>query len=122
MLLGTNVAAWARNCQVPITFQQLLIGVPQKELVAALAVLKEITGTAIWARMFGAEEVALEHYVPFQLGTVLQASLQMAEAAILTFMEEDPKLDFTENAQGHFGAFFEKDEKNKRGKCGPYAA
>ena len=95
---------------------------PPKELEAALAVLKEITGTTIWARIFGADEVVLEHYVPFQLGTVLQASLQMAETAIVAFMKEDSKLDATEKAQGHFGAFFEKDEKNKRGKSGPYAA
>ena len=122
VLLGTNVASWARNGQVPITFQQLLVGVPQEELAAALAVLKQITGTPIWERMFGGDEVALEHFVPFQLGTVLQASLQMAEAAILKFMKDEPKLDVTASSQGHFGAFFEKDVTNKRAKSGPYAA
>ena len=106
---------------MPITFQQLLVGVPKEELAAALTVLKKITGTPIWERMFGGDEVALGHYVPFQLGTVRQASLQMAETAILKFMKDDPKFDVTESAQGHFGAFFEKDEKNKRGKSGPYA-
>ena len=120
--LGSNVAAWARNGQVPLTFKELLVGVPPEELAAALSVLKELTGHTIWLRMFGADnDVALEHYVPFQLGSVLLASLQMAEVAIAAFIKADAKLDVGEKAQGQFGAFFERDQKHRSEKSGPYA-
>ena len=121
--LGSNVAAWARNGQVPLTFKELLVGVPPEELSAALVVLKELTGHTIWLRMFGAEsDVAPEHYVPFQLGSVLLASLQMAEVAIAGFIKADAKLDVAEKAQSQFGAFFERDQKHRSEKSGPYAA
>ena len=121
-MLGTNVTAWARKGQIPITFEQLLCGVHPKDIVAALTVLKEITGTAIWERFFAQTEVVQAHYVPFQLGTVLQASLQMAEAAILVYSKEVKDLDFATKAQESFGAFYAADIKNKRQKSGPYTA
>ena len=99
------------------------MGVPPEELAAALSVLKELTGHTIWLRMFGADnDVALEHYVPFQLGSVLLASLQMAEVAIAGFIKADAKLDVAEKAQSQFGAFFERDQKHRSEKSGPYAA
>ena len=119
VLLGTNVNAWARNGQIPITFSQLLIGVDNKFVDQALAVLKDITGKPIWERFFAQDEIVLGAYVPFQLGTVLQASLQMAEAALVEFGKD---YDFADAAQKSFGAYYAEDATNKRQRCGPYAA
>ena len=103
VLLGTKGTAWARNSQIPITFEQLLSGCDSKAVGAALAVLKDITGKMIWERFFAQDDIILGHYVPFLLGTVLQASLQMAEAALIEFGKD---YHFDAKAQESFGAYY----------------
>ena len=115
--LHANLMAWGQSGQVPITFEQLLTGTPLDEMDAALITLKEATGETIWTRFYGKTGTASYDYVPFQLGTVLNASLARAGAMMEKLAEENKLQDL---AKTSFQGIRSSDEAAKRARTGPY--
>ena len=115
--LHVNLLAWSQAGQVPITFAQLMAGTPEDQLDVAFQTMQEAAGADIWTRFYGKEQVNRDHFVPYQLGTVLGASLAKA----------GEKLEQLENAEAlkeaaakQFKGFRKKDDAAKGARTGPY--
>ena len=115
--LHVNLLAWSQAGQVPITFAQLMAGTPEDQLEVAYQTMQEATGEAIWTRFYGKEQVNRDHFVPYQLGTVLGASLAKAGEKLEQLENADT---LKEVAAKQFKGFRKKDDAAKRARTGPY--
>jgi hypothetical protein len=115
--IQANLVAWSQAGQVPVTFEQLLAGTPSDQWDGAYNALQQATGEAIWTRFYGSDAADYHHYVPFQLGAILMASLAKAGAK-LEELENGEKLK--NQAEKQFRSLQKKDEAAKKARTGPY--
>ena len=122
VLIATNLAAWGRAGRIPITYRQLLsgsAGTPD-ELQEAFAILQEVAGEPIWKRLYAGADITTDVLVPFQLGSILQESLSLAETAMKSYANI---VCYTVQAAAQFKDIYDEDveeRKAKRGKYTPY--
>ena len=115
-LIQANLAHWSQAGLIPATFGNLVQGSHPKE-AGSLAMMKALVGEQIWERFFLGKDMELSHFVPFQLGSILNTALARAETVLKKCVKD---WDFTQQAQTHFSSLLEEDDNAKRARTGRY--
>ena len=64
----------------------------------------------------------LEHYVPFQLGTIIRIALVKVDTVLKKCAKDNNEWDFNQKAKERFAELRSEDDKAKRQRLGPYSA
>ena len=118
-VLYSNLTHWGQAGMSPLTFGQLLAGTPDGQVEAAFQLVRNVAGTQIWSRFFGGATLLTEEYVPYQLGTILNATLQKADAVLKKCNKQH---DVALVSKNYFVEHKTADDALKRQRTGPYAA
>ena len=118
-LLSSNLTYWGQMGMSPLTFGQLLAGTPDGQVDAAFLFVRNVAGEQIWARFFGGSTCFTEEYVPYQLGTILNASLHRADAILKKCNKQH---DVAQTSKAYFLEHRKTNDEAKRQRSGPYAA
>ena len=84
-----------------------------------LGTMKDLIGKQVWERFFNGVDVETTQYVPFQLGTIMNAAIARAETV---FKRCSKEWDFADKAKEHFAVLLREDAEAKREGTGRYCS